>query len=46
MFMSCAEEHEIMYEKESLKIDAICVGFLALFLVGLAAYSVIIRLLK
>ena len=46
VFISCAEEHEIMYEKESAKIDAVCVGLLALFLVGLAAYSIIIQLLK
>jgi len=35
-----------MYEKESAKIDAVCVGLWALFLVGLAAYSIIIQLLK
>jgi hypothetical protein len=46
MFMRCAEEHEIMYENESPKIDAVCVGLLALFLLGLAAYAVIIQFLK
>jgi hypothetical protein len=46
MFISWAEEHEMMFEKQSPKIDAVCVGLLALFLVGLAAYSVIIQFLK
>lgn len=44
--MSCAEGHEHMGERQPSKIDAICVLLLALFLVGLAGYSVAIRFLK
>jgi len=44
--MSCAEEQGMMFEKQSQKIDAVCVLLLALFLVGLAAYSLIIQFLK
>jgi hypothetical protein len=35
-----------MGERQPSKIDAICVLLLALFLVGLAGYSVAIRFLK
>jgi len=44
--MTFAEEHQIMFEKPWLKIDAVCVLLLALFLVGLAGYSVVIHFLK
>ena len=44
--LSCAEEHEIMFEKQSPKIDVVCVLLLALFLVALAGYSVVFRLLN
>ena len=40
------KEQEMMFEKQSQKIDAVCVLLLALFLVGLAAYSVVIQFLK
>jgi hypothetical protein len=44
--MSCAEGHELMVKRLPLKIDAVCVLLLALFLVGLAGYSVVVRFLK
>jgi len=43
--MSCAEGHELM-GKRQVRLDAVCVLLLALFLVGLAGYSVVIRFLK
>lgn len=46
ILMSRAKKHEIMFEKQSPKIDAVCVLLLALFLVGLAGYSVIIQFLR
>jgi hypothetical protein len=44
--VSCAEEHEIMFEKPLPKIDEVCAFLLARFLVGLAGYSVVIQFLK
>jgi hypothetical protein len=44
--MSCVKGHDLMNEKQSLKIDAVCVLLLTLFLVGLAGYSVVVRLLR
>jgi len=35
-----------MFEKPPSKIDAVCVFLLALFLVGLATYSVVIQFVK
>jgi hypothetical protein len=35
-----------MFEKQPPKIDAVCVFLLALFLVGLATYSVVIQFLN
>jgi hypothetical protein len=35
-----------MFEKQPPKIDAVCAFLLALFLVGLATYSVVIQFLK
>jgi hypothetical protein len=43
--MSCAEGHELMVKRQ-VRLDAVCVLLLALFLVGLAGYSVVIRFLK
>jgi len=44
-FMSCAEGHELMVKRQ-VRLDAVCVLLLALFLVGLAGYSVVVRFLK
>jgi len=44
--MSCVKGHDLMNEKQSTNIDAVCVLLLALFLVGLAGYSVVVRLLR
>jgi hypothetical protein len=44
--MICTKDHELMLKRHPFKIDAVCVLLLALFLVGLAGYSVVIRFLK
>jgi hypothetical protein len=40
------EGYQNMFEKQTPKIDAVCILLLALFLVGLAMYSVIIHIRK
>jgi hypothetical protein len=40
------EGYQNMFEKQTPKIDVVCILLLALFLVGLATYSVIIHILK
>ena len=44
--MICTKDCELMVKRQPFKIDAVCVLLLALFLVGLAGYSVVIRFLK
>jgi hypothetical protein len=46
LLMICTKNHELMVKRQPFKIDALCVLLLALFLVGLAGYSVVIRFLK